>query len=93
MLPPYNACSLVFLHQLNNGEKLALDQVVVKRLDVPKLPELAVALQWVEAMKLENFQDYMPSEFCGDSKTPRDFFYAVLCTLAPSYVIALISDI
>jgi hypothetical protein len=66
---------------------------MVKQIPVPKLPELAVHLQWAEAMKLPGFTKYMPDEYKGDSRTPRNFFYGVLCTLAPMFVKVLILNI
>jgi hypothetical protein len=92
-LPPYHSTSLIYLHQLSCGEKLAIDQFQVKRITIPKLPELAVHVQWEEALKLDGFLKYMPDEYSGNSRTPRDFFYTVLSTLAPMYIKVLLTNI
>jgi hypothetical protein len=65
----------------------------MKNVVIPKLPELAVHRQWVEAIKLPNFLKFMPDDFNGDSRTPRAFFYGVLCTLAPMYIKVLLENI
>ena len=44
-------------------------------------------------MKLEHFKDYMPDDYQGDSKTPRQFFFDVLSSIAPNYTAALVADI
>jgi hypothetical protein len=76
-----------------SGEKKVLNQMDVVRYEVPKLPELAMTQQWPEAIQWDVFRQHMPDEYCGDAKTPRDFFWSVFATLAPLYVSTLVDKV
>ena len=43
-------------------------------------------------MLLPNFRAYMPTDWTGNSKTDRTFFYDILVTLAPEFVEELVKD-
>ena len=47
---------------------------------------------WADAVRLPQFQEHMPDEWNGSSKTERTFFWAVLTTLAPEYTEQLVLD-
>ena len=65
----------------------------VRTLKIPKWNELSIANIWQEAIKLNNFLDYMPDEWSvKQSKVERSYFWAILISLAEEYVEALIKN-
>ena len=55
----------------------------VRTLKIPKWNELSIANIWPEAIKLNNFLDYMPDEWSLKlSKVERSYFWAILISLA-----------
>ena len=86
-------CTLKYLVQLCNEEKLFLNQPAVSQLHVPAWEELAVKYVWHDAMKHHNFKDYLPDHWKPTNhQVDRAFFYAVLSTVCPQYVNDLIDD-
>ena len=47
---------------------------------------------WTEAIRLPGFIDYMPSEWKDGNGADREFFFGILSTLAPDYLVRLIED-
>ena len=91
-LPDKKYCSLLFLQQIQAGMKLVFTQVQVNRVFVPKWPELSVKKMFPLFMTLPNARQYIPDDYCGDSKTPRDYFMAIFSTVAPTFVCEIIKD-
>ena len=72
-------------------QKKVLPLSKVVHLEVPYWPELSAERIWPEAVKIPTFLDYVPDEWKA-TRLDRGYFWAVLSTLAPSYVTALVED-
>ena len=66
--------------------------VEVRDLHVPLWPELSVDKTWAEALRCPGFASYIPSEWRGGKCVDRVFFFGILASLAPEYLITLIED-
>ena len=92
-LPREKHCTLDFMQAILRNEKRYLWKAQVRQLRVPLWPELSLSRIWHQAAQLPDFLGYMPSEYSAESKkTDRNFFWAVLITLANDFCEQLIID-
>ena len=81
------------VHAANHhDEKKVFKRVEVRDLQVPLWPELSIARIWVEAIRLPGFADHVPSEWKDGNGVDRVFFFRILSTLAPDFLVTLIED-
>ena len=80
------------MQQILTNQKRFFHKNQVRNLRIPIWPELAVHRIWPQAIQLPNFKDYMPSDWSGNSKTERPFFWAILVTMAPEFAEQLVLD-
>ena len=73
-------------------EKSVFKNVECRDLHVPLWPELALGKIWNEAMRYPGFANYVPSEWREGVGADRAFFFAILASLAPDYLVTLIED-
>ena len=73
-------------------EKQVFKGVEMRELHVPLWAELSIDKTWGEAIKYPGFISYIPSEWRGGKGVDRVFFFGVLASLAPEYLITLIED-
>ena len=64
----------------------------MRELHVPLWPELSIDKSWSEAIRYPGFISYIPSECRGGKGVDRVFFFGVLASLAPEYLVTLIED-
>ena len=91
-LPDCKATTLLFLQQILAKKKNVFLQTQVNRVYVPKWAELSVAKMFDLFITLPNALTYIPDDYCGDNKTPRDYFMAIFSTVAPLFVTTIIKD-
>ena len=75
-----------------NEDKNVFKNTEVRDLHVPLWPELSIAKIWTEAIKFPGFISHMPSEWKEGVGADRAYFFAILATLAPDYLVNLIED-
>ena len=94
-LPRKQACTLLFLKAILEGSKKYLYQGQFKKFSVPVIEELGVKSMWPTAMTIPEFPDYVPDEWIETKgkKADRTFFWEIVSTLQPEYVMALINDV
>ena len=90
-IPALPNCTLKYLVQLCNEEKLFLNQPAVSQLQVPAWEELAVHKIWEDANRNPHLRGYLPDEWYGEHpKRDRKFFYSTLATVCPQFVDRLV---
>ena len=77
------------------NRKCCLKKQDQRNLRLPLWPELSIGRVWPEAVRLDEFNEYMPSEWSllNVKKIERNYMFGVLISLAPLYVETLVSDI
>ena len=81
------------MQSILRNEKRFFWKAQVRHLRVPLWQELSLSRIWPQAALLPDFLGYMPKEYSSTSKkTDRNFFWAVLITLANDFVEQLIID-
>ena len=70
-------------------------QTEVSNLTVPVVPELGLNNMWSEAVKHPDFLKYLPDDWSQKNikHVDRSFFYGILGTLMPDYLVARVEDV
>ena len=92
-LPKLQFVKLSYLHGILRDEVRVFMNNEVRRISVPMWPELSVAKVMPLAKLIPGFFDYVPPEWEQLLKVDRDFFWAIMVTLDPQFVMELINDV
>ena len=62
------------------------------KLDVPGMEELSVDATWDKAVTIKGFLDYIPDQWTEPGKVQRSFYWEILSTLAPEWVMSMVKQ-
>ena len=92
-MPSQKVTRISFLRAIFCNKKKALKQINVHNMVVPHYEELSVKNIYADAMKDELLRDYIPDLEQNSGRFPeRDFFFGILGTLRPHYLMKIIED-
>ena len=92
-LPEYSYLTLRFLQDIIEGTKKCIFQQKCFAPHIPYTPEYGVLKIWPQAIQHPEFASYIPDEWYVRKRVDRKFFYFVLYTIAPNFLLDLIADI
>ena len=91
-LPAKNRTPLKFLQQVLREEKSVILRQQVPLMFVPTWTECGVRAVWPQAIRVAAFRSHMPDDWTATVKTERRFFFGVLATIAPQFLINLVNE-
>ena len=77
---------------MQDRKKVFLQSKIV-HMKIPLWPQLAIHRIWPLALRIRGILDYFPDEWTDSRKVNREFFFAIICTLAGDWITALIREI
>ena len=82
------------MQKVMTGEALVFRNSEVRRLVIPKCPELAISKVWPILSTIPRFNLYFPEEWAANfKKVDRDFMWDIAGTLDGDFVHRLVDDI
>ena len=92
-MPRAGYCTLRFMQQLLQGEKIIQEQgSTPENPEVPNWPELAVRKVFPHAIRLPGVQDRLPDEWNGGLRTDKKFFWCTVVGQHPAWVKQLVDN-
>ena len=90
-MPPEELVTKDFLKEVFINKKQLLMKSQYKPITVPHYDELSVKNLWPEMKKDPEFCSYFPTKFPKDKGPSREYFFNILNTLQPEYLVKLMN--
>jgi hypothetical protein len=91
-LPKKDSITLHFIQQVLRGEKKLFGADSMVQIDIPLWEELGVKKQWVNALQIPGFIDYIPDEWVDGHRADREYFWSILFNVNGAFTRSLIED-